>query len=328
MEYWLITTEHLEKVLFREPADFCVGMNYVAVLTWKTGLFVLAFILMSNHLHFVVYGTRAQAELFAKMFKGTYSRYVWDKYGIHEIFRRKGVRVEPVPTVGESLERAIAYVQMNSVAANICAHPTEYPWGTGRTFFQVQSTWSGVKPLAPPRGTSQVVPLGPGDLPLGAVDLPLGPVDLPLGPGDRRLSELSTRERYRLLHSKFDLPGDWVICADGYIVPASYVKVSTVESIFRTPRRMNYFLVNSQKAKLRQEAGADNMPAFRDQAILTALPDLCRSLFRKPSPAELNEDQLVELMRQIRFRFSSNVNQIARIVGLTYERAAKLLDRE
>ena len=297
MEYWLITTEHLEKVLFREPADFCVGMNYVAVLAWKTGLFVLAFILMSNHLHFVVYGTRAQAELFAKMFKGTYSRYVWDKYGIHEIFRRKGVRVEPVPTVGESLERAIAYVQMNSVAANICAHPTEYPWGTGRTFFQVQSTWSGMKPVAPLRETSQVVPLGPGDLPLGSVDLPLG-------------------------------PGDWVICADGYIVPASYVKVSTVESIFRTPRRMNYFLVNSQKAKLRHEAGADNMPAFRDQAILAALPDLCRSLFRKSSPDELNEDQLVELMRQIRFRFSSNVNQIARIVGLTYERAAKLLDRE
>ena len=70
------------------------------------------------------------------------------------------------------------------------------------------------------------------------------------------------------------------------------------------------------------------MPAFRDQAILAALPDLCRSLFRKSSPDELNEDQLVELMRQIRFRFSSNVNQIARIVGLTYERAAKLLDRE
>ena len=288
MEYWLITTEHLEKVLFREPADFCGGM----------------------------------------MFKGTYSRYVWDKYGIHEIFRRKGVQVEPVPTVGESLERAIAYVQMNSVAANICAHPTEYPWGTGRTFFQVQSTWSGVKPVAPLRGTSQVVPLGPGDLPQGSGDLPQGPGDLPLGPGDRRLSELSTRERYRLLHSKFDLPGDWVICADGYIVPASYVKVSTVESIFRTPRRMNYFLVNSQKAKLRHEAGADNMPAFRDQAILAALPDLCRSLFRKSSPDELNEDQLVELMRQIRFRFSSNVNQIARIVGLTYERAAKLLDRE
>ncbi len=315
MEYWLITTDHLEKhVLFREPVDFCVGMNYVAVLAWKTGLFVLAFILMSNHLHFVVYGTRAQAEYFAKMFKGTYSRYVWDKYGIHEIFRRKGVQVESVPTFGESLERAIAYVQMNSVAANICAHPSEYPWGTGRTFFQVQSTWTGAKPVAPARGTSQVVPLGSGDL--------------PLGPGDRRLSELSTRERYHLLHSKADLPGDWVICADGYILPASYVKVDWVESLFHTPRRMNYFLVNSQKAKLRQEAGADNMPAFRDQAILTALPDLCRSLFRKPSPAELNEDQLVELMRQIRFRFSSNVNQIARIVGLTYERAAKLLDRE
>ena len=90
---------------------------------------------------------------------------------------------------------------------------------------------------------------------------------------------------------------------------------------------MNYFLRNSSKAKIRLAMGEESRPSFRDQTILAVLPDLCQSLFGKQSVNELSENQLVELMRQIRFRFSSNVNQIARVTGVTYERAAALLDR-
>ena len=99
-----------------------------------------------------------------------------------------------------------------------------------------------------------------------------------------------------------------------------------VESIYRTPKRMNYFLQNSSKAKQRVETGEKCMPAFKDQVIAAALPDLCRTLFQKPAVVELNEDQLVGLLRQLRFRFSSNVNQLARITGLSYEQAAKYMD--
>ena len=56
---WLVTTQHLEDGLwFRSEADFKTGMNYVAVLAAEGSVFVLAFILMSNHVHFVLYGVR------------------------------------------------------------------------------------------------------------------------------------------------------------------------------------------------------------------------------------------------------------------------------
>lgn len=97
--------------------------------------------------------------------------------------------------------------------------------------------------------------------------------------------------------------------------------------MYRTPKRMNYFLQSSSKARLRLEAAEENQPSFRDQVILSVLPDLCQSLFRKRSVEDLEEEQLVELMRQLRFRFSTNVNQIARVTGISYEHAAKLLDR-
>jgi REP element-mobilizing transposase RayT len=294
LKYWLVTTAHLEDLLlFRDAEDFRVAMSYVAVQAFKTGVFVLAFILMSNHLHFVLAGSREQVEAFVNGFKAMYSRYYWDKYGVQELLRRNQVDFSEIDTVDDALERAIAYVQMNCVAANICSWPSDYPWGTGACFF--------TRPEA-------------------------GMVDTGGARRGQPLAALSARERYRLLHTKAELPGEWMLY-EGYISPASYVPVKWVEKLFQTPKRMNFFLRNSSKAKVLLEAGEKRLPSFRDQVIVSALPDLCRSLFRKGTLAELEEEQLVELMRQLRFRFAANVNQIARVTGVSYERAAMLLDR-
>ena len=142
----------------------------------------------------------------------------------------------------------------------------------------------------------------------------------------RRLDSFSGRARMRLLHSEQKLPPDWIVGEEGYILPESYVNVERVESLFRTPKRMNYFLQNSSKAKRRLSSDED-IPAFRDQVIASAIPDLCQSLFRKPNIGYLDEKDLTELLRQLRFRFSSNINQLARISGLSYEKVAALLDK-
>ena len=89
---------------------------------------------------------------------------------------------------------------------------------------------------------------------------------------------------------------------------------------------MNYFLVNSSKAKRKIQHADDRHPAFRDQVILAALPDLYRSLFGKQSFEELTLEEQTESLRQIQRRFCSNVHQIARVTGLTYEAAARMMD--
>ena len=88
---------------------------------------------------------------------------------------------------------------------------------------------------------------------------------------------------------------------------------------------MGYFLQNSSKAKKRLETD-ENLPAFTDQAIIGILPQLYRSLFHKNSFQELRPDEQTELMRQIRFRFSADIHQIARVCGLTYAEATKKID--
>lgn len=284
---FLLTTAHLEDGLwFREEDDFRVAMNYVAIQAASSPeVVVLAFVLMSNHVHFVVMGQREYVLKFINQFKHRYSLYFRRKYGIKEFLRGNGADIRPVQFEDEEVERAIAYVQMNPVAANICAHPSQYPWGTGNTFF------SG------------------------------------LAPAGKRLDDYSARALQQILRSECDsLPGDWTIGEGGYIYPFSYVDVKAVEEIFHTPRRMNYFLNSSSKAKKRMESADDNLPAFRDQSILAAMPDLCRSLFKKAGFEELSPEEQTEFARQLRFRFSADANQIARVCGITYAQAAQVLD--
>ncbi len=282
---WLVTTDHLEEDLwFRDDEDFRVGMNLVAVqAACCPDVVVLAFILMSNHVHFVLSGSRWAVEAFVQQFKHRYSIYYSRRWGIREFLRLNGVDFKEIPYEDEAPERAIAYVQMNCVAANICSHPSQYLYGTGDAFF------------------SQKKVTGP------------------------RLGELSARARARLLHTYEALPLKWHLGPEGFIPPYEYVDVGAVEALFRVPKRMNYFLTSSSKARKRLES-EEHLPAFRDQIILAALPDLCRSLFGKDMFQELLQEERTELMRQIRFRFSADVNQIARVCGLSYAEAARMID--
>ena len=284
---YLLTTDHLEDGLwFRDEEDFKVAMNYIAIqaFSWPE-VIVFAFILMSNHVHFVLQGEERDVIGFINKFKQRYALYYHHKYGVVEFLRRNSVHFKEIPLADEALEMAIAYVQMNAVAANICDRPDHYPWGTGSVFFN----------LNPPAGM--------------------------------RTGSHSGRRIRDMLHTRFvRFPDNWIISEAGYILPMSYVAVKTVEGVFKTPKRMNYFLRTSSKARKIIENGDSALPAFRDQIILQALPDLCRSLFHQNGFEYLSQDERVELVRQIRYRFSADSKQIARVCGLTYAAAVRLLD--
>lgn len=284
MTFFLITTDHLENRLwFRDDEDFKVAMNYVAIVAYLLGVDVLAFILMSNHVHFVLQCAEEKARAFITEFKRLYSFYLSRKYGAKEQLRGNGVDVQPLGLNGE-LERAIAYVQMNCVAANICLNPADYPWGTGNCFFRA----------VPDKG--------------------------------RTLGSLSVRARNRMTHSKIDLPGEWIVGEEAYILPRSFVNVPFVERLYKNPKNMDYYLRNSSKAKRRLALREEGLPSFRDQIILAAIPDLCQTIFHKWGIGELGEEQRSALVSQIRRRFSADVNQIARVTGIPYSDVARMLE--
>ena len=285
--FFLITTKHLEEALwFLDDEDFCVGMNYIAIEAFiHKNLAVLAYILMSNHIHIILYGEREDVLQFVEALKSRYSHYYSKKYGSKKLLKNNVIHIEEIPVEGENLERALAYVIMNCVKANICAHPSQYPWGTGNILFQVEK------------------------------------------PAGRMLGEFSGRALRKFLHSgEKSLPKKWIVSEKGFILPSNYVDIKTVERRFRSPSRMNFFLNHSSKAKNKIE-GDGNLPAFRDQLIVAAIPDLIHSLFGKNKFEELNKEEQTETLRQIRYRFSADITQAARACGISYSEAAKLVDR-
>lgn len=278
--YWLITTQKLEdKLWFRDEDDFKAGMNFVAILASTSSICIMAFVLMSNHVHFVVECSREEAFAFIVKYKKTYSQYFASKYSDKGLLHHNGLNFKELTIGDESFERAVAYVQMNPVAANICLNPAGYPWGSGDSFFRA----------APPKG--------------------------------KRIGELSLRARAKIIHSRTLLPTHYLVDENGVVFPSSYINIRFVESVFRSPGRMNYFLNNSSKAKLLKET-----PSFNDQIILPAIKSLCISLFRKRNLFELTDIQQAEILRQIRYRFSADPNQIARVTGIPYKTVSQLME--
>lgn len=329
--FYLVTTEHLEDALwFRDPEDFAVGMNLVAVQASVSAVIVLVFILMSNHVHFVLYGTRKEVEEFVQRFKGRYSQYYCRKWGVKEFLRRNKVNIKELPDEPEVLERAIAYVLMNCVAAGICTHPSLYPWGCGSALFKVPV--SEVDMDRNPANRASEWAVGRRGAPVGMEQGAPGRTgqSAPAGKGRgflAKIGDLSRRARARLLHSAVaDLPAEWALSDAGYVLPESFIGIDAVERLFRSPQRLDYFLRTSSKARKRLEMEEESLPSFKDQVILGAVPDLCQCLFQKKCFAELEQTQKTEILRQLRFRFSACPNQLSRVCGLSYAETAELLD--
>ena len=117
MKYFHAYTKGLEdKQLFRDREDFIAGMNLLAVVcSTFPQLKLLAFVLMSNHVHFMLYGTEPHAKKFIDMYKSTLSKYLHSKYRVSKYLRHLITTVSEVSLENEGLKRLIAYVLGNDI---------------------------------------------------------------------------------------------------------------------------------------------------------------------------------------------------------------------
>lgn len=207
--YYHVYTKGLEQdVIFRERADYIVGMNYVPVSLHGLDLQLLAFVLMSNHFHFVIYGTKDECDRFINLYKRLVSRYVRIRYGTAKILRSVQTSCTEIDPDNEALKRLIAYVLNNPVKAGINCMPQNYEWGSGRCYF----------------------------------------TNFDRNPHKRPLSDFGVREQIALLKSETKLDGRHMVCESGYIDPSSYVNVDFVERLFGRARSLEYFLSTSNKS--------------------------------------------------------------------------------
>lgn len=141
MRYYLVTTDHfLDRLLFKDDEDYKAGMNFTPVVARSLNVLVLAFILMSNHVHYVIGCRNLDAALeFITQFKNLYGRYFCGKYKVEDFLRRLKVDISELDEFDGGLGKGVAYVLMNSVAARICMNAEDYPWGSGGCYFNLSA---------------------------------------------------------------------------------------------------------------------------------------------------------------------------------------------
>ena len=157
MNYYHLCTEGLkETVMFRDNEDYVTGINYLAVCQIASNhiapnhiapnqiasnhiapkkIEIIAFCLMSNHLHIVAKGENAILKKFIISFKRRYSMWLARKYNEHKILHRTAFTIKEIGST-EYLKQVIAYVLRNPIAAGINVSPFQYKWSSASCYFR------------------------------------------------------------------------------------------------------------------------------------------------------------------------------------------------
>lgn len=122
--------------MFQDDEDFIAGVNRIAVCQLLTGVKVVAFVLMDNHLHLLLFGSRRMCMRFIHTYKVLTGKWIGRKYGKSGHLRGLPVEVIRVKDEEELMD-LISYIDRNPLRAGFRYLPTEYRWGSARYVFKI-----------------------------------------------------------------------------------------------------------------------------------------------------------------------------------------------
>lgn len=135
--WWhLYTLGKQTPLVFRTPQDFMFGINLLARCCDECqGITIVAFEIMSNHIHLVIAGEEEAVRNFFSHYHKRMARY-FSSQGYGSIPDGFSLCLKAVPDL-QSLRNVIAYVHRNGYVADPAVTPMSYPWGTGQFYFQL-----------------------------------------------------------------------------------------------------------------------------------------------------------------------------------------------
>lgn len=133
--------------MFQDDRDFIAGVNRIGICCLRTGVRVIAYVLMDNHVHFVLQGTMPQCKAFITLYKQLSGTWIHIRYGLNGFLRLLPTNILLLETE-ERLLNTIAYIDRNPVVAGYPYLATEYLWGSARYVFKDSREEIVTKPLS------------------------------------------------------------------------------------------------------------------------------------------------------------------------------------
>ncbi|HYT65355.1 MAG TPA: transposase [Vicinamibacterales bacterium] len=129
MQHVLNRGDHRE-TLFHKPADFRAFLGVVAETASRIAMRILAYCIMGNHFHFVVWPYEgADLPLFMHLLMTTHiGRYLrhYPPVSPGHLYQDRYTNV--LVETGPSLLRVLRYVEANALTAEIVERAEDYPW--------------------------------------------------------------------------------------------------------------------------------------------------------------------------------------------------------
>lgn len=264
--------------MFQDERDFIAGINRIAICHLMTALEVIAFVLMDNHVHFVLYGTMPQCKTFINLYKRLTGKWIQTRYGISDYLRGLPTEILRIESE-EALLNTIAYLDRNPPMAGYRYMHSEYPWGSSKFVFRASSVMDSSDSWKP-------------------------------------ASTYTRRALRSIVNSKVTIPGDWMINDSGMIHPMSFLNIKKLESCYKTPVRYAYFLAKKIEGIVEQDLQHSQKLFIPDKELRPIVRKMTRELFGTDNITELDVKDRLLIAKRLRYNYASTVKQISRMIHL------------
>ena len=227
--YHVCTDGNALQWMFKDDEDFIAGINRIAICTLENSIGVIAYILMDNHVHFIIWGDIVQCKNFITKYKLLTGKWIKSKYGDSRYLKHLPTQLIHIANEEQLLD-TIAYIDRNSVVAGYRHLPSEYPWGSARYLFRSTQMQYG---------------------------------------STKRLGSLSKSEKQTIIKTWCNLPEDWEIDEMGMILPKHFLNISKLEGIYKSPNKCLYHLSKRLEGKIEMLHGTQAFICDKELRIIT-----------------------------------------------------------
>lgn len=284
--YHICTNGQETPLLMKDDEDYKVACIYLALVAWKLDIDVFAYIVMSNHVHFLIAcESRKDAERFLKVYKQKLALYFRHKYGADKSLRGVSDSITLVDSLNY-FRNCVAYILRNALCAKVCARLEDYPWSSYSAYFA------------------------------NAKNMNLRRLDSFIGRERRNL----IRSNDDISGCPICL------CNDGRIANRSFVRLDVVEKAFMNSNRsFLYSLGTCNDAKMEYELAFKPQIRVNDMELLMVAENLSSSRFSGKSLADLSVADKCKMIKALYFNNKTSIPQLSRILGLSREIVANVL---
>ena len=282
-------------LIFFDAEDFIDGMNRIYILARTYNILILAFCLMDNHVHFLLYGDFKQCNLFMHEYMRRTSMHIATRHGERHKLNSVPIDYQKVDD-DVYLKTAICYIIKNPPVAGLPYTAYDYPWSSGSLYMR-KSVCHDCGASTETMWTS----------PVWTMD-----------DGFSSLSDLPIKKAKGILKTNEQVSGP-VKMIGRMVFPGEYVAWQLVNAIFKTQKSYNYFMGVSRESDIESRGGAISRLSIPDAEMRQNKAAVCRELFGVETVRTLSTQQRLRLLKVLKHRYDSSPKQLSRICGLRYE---------